>query len=351
MRLAPAEYTNSKGQHAVKETISLDLKKIEALTLDVLISNGADQPSAKAVAQTIVKAERDCALSHGLFRVPGYVAALRSGKVNGHANPTLVSKTPTVLACDAENAFTPRAHNVALPKLIEAAKTFGLAGLSLQRSHHFAALWPELETLSEAGLVGMTCVSYLPWVAPHGGQTPIFGTNPFGFSWPRPGLTPIVIDMATSAMAMGEVQIAAREGHEVPLGTGLSPKGEFTTEAAEIAKGVLLPFGGHKGSALALMIELLAGPLVGETFSYETQERDNGDGGPAQGGQFILAMSPDVFSDKDWAKQTAAFTQKFSAIKGARLPGAKRHAARKNPGPRQVNAELLAHIKSLRVAP
>jgi len=90
--------------------------------------------------------------------------------------------------------------------------------------------------------------------------------------------------MATAAMAMSEIQIAAREGHEVPLGTGLSPEGELTTDAAEIAKGVLLPFGGHKGSALSLMIELLSGPMVGETFSFETLERDNGDGGPAQGG-------------------------------------------------------------------
>ncbi|MFK7755261.1 MAG: Ldh family oxidoreductase, partial [Sedimentitalea sp.] len=168
-----------------------------------------------------------------------------------------------------------------------------------------------------------------------------------GFAWPRRDASPIVIDMATASMAMGEVQIAARDGHDVPLGTGLSASGELTTDAAEIAAGVLLPFGGHKGSAMALMVELLSGPMVGETFSYETKERDNGDGGPAQGGQFILAMSPDVFSDPGWDTQTEGFVDRYSEIDGARLPGARRHAMRGTAGPRQVNSDLLDKIKSL----
>ena len=291
------------------ETVEVSLDEIPALTRAVLMAQGADTENAAEVTETVVRAERDRAPAHGLFRVPGYFAALKSGKVDATARPSLPAKTAAGLQCDGRNAFAPMTHKVGLPKLIEAARTLGIAGLSIQRSHHFAALWPEIETVAEAGLIGMTCVSYLPWVAPHGGRTPIFGTNPFGFAWPRPGETPIVIDMATAAMAMGEVQIAAREGHAVPLGTGLSPTGELTTDAAEIAKGVLLPFGGHKGSALALMVELLAGPMVGEAFSYETQERDNADGGPAQGGQFILALSPDVFSDKDWARQTEDFVK------------------------------------------
>jgi len=329
------------------DTIDLELDQIATLTRDVLIANGADDANADAVAETVTRAERDGALSHGLFRVPGYVAALKSGKVDGTARPELEAKTPVVMTCDAGNAFAPMAHRACLPHLIETAKTFGLCGVSIRRSHHFAALWPEIETIAEAGLVGITCVSYLPWVAPHGGRKPIFGTNPFGFSWPRKDAPPIVIDMATAFMAMGEVQIAAREGHDVPLGTGLSAAGELTTNAAEIADGVLLPFGGHKGSALALMVELLSGPMVGETFSYETQERDNGDGGPAQGGQFILAMSPDVFSQDGWDSQTARFIEHYSAIEGARLPGARRHMMRDTSGPRQVNRALIDTIKAL----
>jgi delta1-piperideine-2-carboxylate reductase len=99
---------------------------------------------------------------------------------------------------------------------------------------------------------------------------------------------------------------------------------------------------------IALMIELLSGPLVGETFSYESKERDNGDGGPVQGGQFILAISPKILSGKDTSDQTEEFLNKYTAIDGVRIPGARRHNNRKDTGPREVNSALIATITLLR---
>jgi delta1-piperideine-2-carboxylate reductase len=329
-------------------SIDLSLAEIYELAKTTLLNHGANEENANAIANTVTIAERDGAISHGLFRIPGYITGLQSKKVDGTAKPEIEEVTPIIFRCDAKNAYAPIAHHYSLPPLIEAAKKFGLAAVAIQHSHHFAALWPEVEKISEAGLVGLTTVSYLPWVAPAGGQTPIFGTNPMGFAWPRAGKNPVVIDMATSSMAMGEVMIAARDGHEVPLGTGLSSSGELTTDPAEIAKGVLLPFGGHKGSALALMVELLSGPLIGDTFSYETQESDNAEEGPARGGQFILAMSPDILSGKNCSEQTERFFQKYEAIEGARLPGARRHKNRENKGSRAINAELVKTIVQLR---
>ena len=328
-------------------TIDLSLEEIFMLAKTTLMKYGANEENAEAVSNTVAMAERDGSISHGLFRIPGYVTALQSNKVDGAAKPDIKEVTPIVFRCDAKNGFAPIAHKYSLTPLIAAAKKFGLAAVAIQRSHHFAALWPEVEQIADAGLVGLTSVSYMPWVAPAGGKTPIFGTNPMGFAWPRPGKNSVVIDMATSSMAMGEVQIAARDGHEVPLGTGLSAAGELTTNAAEIARGVLLPFGGHKGSAIALMIELLSGPLVGETFSYETEERDNGDGGPAQGGQFILAMSPEILSGKDCTDQTERFFKRYEAIDGTRLPGVRRHKNRENTGPRAVNSDLVEKITQI----
>jgi delta1-piperideine-2-carboxylate reductase len=331
-----------------KSTINLSLSEIYELAKTTLLNNGANNENADAIANTVTMAERDGAISHGLFRLPGYITGLKSKKVNGTAKPEIEEITPIIFRCDAKNSYAPIAHQYCLPPLIDAAKKFGIAAVAIQHCHHFAALWPEVEKISEAGLVGLTTVSYLPWVAPAGGKTPIFGTNPMGFSWPRAGKNPVVIDMATSSMAMGDVMIAARDGHEVPIGTGLSASGELTTNAAEIAKGVLLPFGGHKGSAIALMVELLSGPLVGETFSYETQESDNADEGPARGGQFILAISPDILSGKNCTDQTERFFEKYDAINGTRLPGAKRHKNRENEGPRAVNADLVKTVKQLR---
>jgi delta1-piperideine-2-carboxylate reductase len=231
--------------------------------------------------------------------------------------------------------------------LAEAAKTYGVAVMAVTHAHHFAALSPEVEKLAAEGLIGMACVNYVPVVAPAGGTTPIFGTNPLAIAWPRPGRDPVVLDMATSAMSRGEVTIAARDRRHVPLGTGLDAKGKPTTNPDEILKGVMLPFGGHKGSGLALMVELLAAAAVGERFSFETAAEDNKDGGPPRGGEFVLAMSPELMAGPGWAAHAEGFFAQFDAIEGARLPGARRMKNRKDHGPRKVDAGLVEKIKGL----
>ena len=154
--------------------------------------------------------------------------------------------------------------------------------------------------------------------------------------------------MATASMAMGEVQVAKREGHKVPLGTGLTKDGKETTDPGEIADGgVLLPFGGYKGSAIAMMVELMAGALVGDNFSFETAAKDNKDGGPPSGGEFILAISPDKITGSDWGKHADQFFNKMKSMDGVRLPGERRHKNRLDKGPRQINTDLINKIKGL----
>ncbi|WP_261843226.1 Ldh family oxidoreductase [Aliamphritea ceti] len=326
---------------------TLTLDEIYQLAYQSLRQAGADDANASAVATTVTHAERDGSASHGLFRIPGYLKSLLSGKVNGQANPQPEQVTPAILRCNGDHGYAPLALKRSVPALAEAAKTYGIAALTLTHSYHFAALWPEVEALAEHDLMGFSCVSYKPVVAPAGGNEAIFGTNPIAFAWPRPGHSPLVYDMATAAMAQGEVQIAARDGHSVPLGTGLGPDGELTTDPQEILKGVLLPFGGHKGSAIAMMVELMAGPLVGESLSFETAERDTVDGGPPQGGQFLLAVSPKVLGGDNWANQAEGLFDKLEAMEGVRLPGQRRHTLRQDQGSREVNDSLLEDIRQL----
>lgn len=328
-------------------TVQLTLDEIYQLAFDCLTKAGADQANADAVADTVKRAERDGSVSHGLFRIPGYVATLNSGKVNGKANPQPEQVTPALVRCHGENGHAPLAIARSVEMLAKSAQTCGIAALSLTHSHHFAALWPETEALAERGLVGFACVSYTPMVAPAGGTEALFGTNPISFAWPRPGKVPLVVDMATAAMAMGEVQIAARDGHSVPMGTGLGPNGELTEDPKEILKGVLLPFGAHKGSAISMMVELMAGPMVGEGFSFEAGEGDNGDGGPPQGGEFILAIDPKVMGGDNWAEHAEKLFERLEAIDGIRLPGQRRHKLRKDTGPRAVNTELVEKLRAL----
>lgn len=329
-------------------TTELTLDEIYNLARAALMGAGSSREMADNVGDTVMRAERDGSLSHGLFRIPGYVASLKSGKVNANADPRVESITPVVLRCDADHGYAPLAHARSLPPLIAAARQYGIAMLSIVRSHHFAALWPETEALAESGLAGFTCVNYMPMVAPFGATEKLYGSNPVSFAWPRPGRTPVVFDMATAAMAMGDVQIAARDNHEVPMGTGLNKEGEMTTDPKEILEGMLLPFGGYKGSHISMMVELLAGPLVGETVSYETGRLDNDDGGPPGGGQFVLALSPDITSGSgDWAAAADAFFEKLGSYENVRLPGERRHRNRQDTGPRSVNAELVDKIRQL----
>jgi len=329
-------------------TISISLDEIYDLAKKTLLFNGCDEENASILSDTIMRAERDGSLSHGLFRLPAYVASLKSGKVNGKARPEVKKISPSVIKVLGNSALAPMVLKVGLPELIKLAKETGVAVLAITNSHHMAAMWPETEAIAESGLVGFACTSYKPMVAPAGAKKALFGTNPISFAWPRPGKTPVVYDMATAAMAMGEVMVAARDGHTVPLGTGLNKDGKETTDPKEISKGgVLLPFGGYKGSAIAMMVELLAGALVGENFSYETAAKDNKDGGPPSGGEFILAISPEKIAGPDWEKHSDEFFKKMQSMDGVRLPGERRHKNRLDKGPRKINKELIEKIKKL----
>jgi len=330
------------------KTISLSLDEIYELANKTLLANECNEENANILSETIMKAERDGSLSHGLFRLPAYVAGLKSGKINGKARPDVKKISPSVIKVEGNNCLAPMVLDKSIPELVKAAKDNGIAVLAITNSHHMAAMWPETEMIAEKGLVAFACTSYKPAVAPAGATKPLFGTNPISFAWPRPGKTPVVYDMATASMAMGEVQVAKREGHKVPLGTGLNKEGKETTNPGEIADGgVLLPFGGYKGSSIAMMVELLAGALVGDNFSYETAAKDNTDGGPPSGGEFILAISPDKLSENNWNKHSDEFFNKMKSMEGVRLPGERRHKNRLDKGPRNINEELVNKIKSL----
>ena len=177
-------------------TTDLTLDEIHALAHDAMTANGCDAANAGALADIVMRAERDGSHSHGLFRIPGYVKALKSGKVDGTASPTVTRKTPAVINCEGHGCFAPLAQATALPVLAEAAQEIGIAALSLTGIHHFAALWPETEYLADRGLVGIACTAYMPMVAPVGTSTKLFGTNPISFAWPRPGHDPVWMLMA-----------------------------------------------------------------------------------------------------------------------------------------------------------
>lgn len=327
-------------------TIALTLDEIHDLARSCLLATGCDDANAAAAARTIAAAERDGAVSHGLFRLPGYLASLRSGKVNGSARPSETTLTPAAIRLDGDRGFAPLAIEYGIPLLADAARTSGVAVLLIRNSFHFAALWPEVEALAAQNLVGLACTVHTPMVAPFGAAKAFFSTNPVSFAYPRPGHDPYVFDMATAAKARGDIGIAARDGHDVPPGTGLDADGNPTNSAKAIHDGgVILPFGGYKGSAIATMIELLAAGLVGDYFSYEAALADNADGGPAIGGEFVLAMAPEVLAGPGWAEHSDAFLSELESLPGVRMPSQRRFTQRRTNLPVDVDRSLVDSLR------
>jgi delta1-piperideine-2-carboxylate reductase len=333
-------------QDGLMSDVELTVSEIYELVEAVLRNNGCNADNAAAVARTVSAAERDGAESHGLFRVPGYVIALRNGRVNGEAEPLVRRPTPAFVQVDACGGFSPLALERGIPALAEAARELGIAVMTVIDSYHFAALWPEVEAIADEGLAGIACVNYASVMAPHGGDRAIFGTNPLAYAWPRPEGSPVVADMATSAMARGELMLARRAGHAVPPGNGLGPDGQPSTDPAEILKGVQLPFGGHKGSAIALLVELLAASATGEVFSDEVAEEVS-DGGPPRGGELLIALSLEVLGGDGAKERTGAFLDRLLSIPGVRLPGSRRHRQRVDTGPRRLDAALVDKVRAL----
>ena len=154
-------------------TTSLELNKIYDLAFNALKKHGCDDFNAESVATTVTHAERDGSVSHGLFRIPGYIASLQSKKVNGVSRPINTFLTQNAIRVEGDYGFAPVAIKVGLPDLVKTTNKHGVGVLTITNTHHFAALWHETEALAENDLIGIACTAYKPSVAPAGAKKAI----------------------------------------------------------------------------------------------------------------------------------------------------------------------------------
>lgn len=331
----------------------LSLADAHALAHDILTANGFAPSHAEAIAATVVAGQRDGCASHGLYRLLGCVATLKAGKVSPDAIPDVIDQAPSIVRVDAGGAFSQLGFQAGLPLAIDKARANGLAALAVNRCVHFSALWIEIEQITEAGLVGIACNPTQAYVAPAGGSRPLLGTNPIAFGWPRSGAQPFVFDFATSAIARGDIELHRREGRAIPEGWGVDAEGQMSTDPAVVLnQGAMLTFGGHKGSALSVMIELIAGPLIGDLTSAESSIHDAGAGALPYHGELILLLDPKRFLGEEAEQHLRRSEALFEAMQeqGARLPSQRRYEAREksvSSGLIAVPDELLADLNAL----
>lgn len=301
------------------------------LVFRIFQHNGMSAENAAIIARNCVGAERDGALSHGLFRVDGYVSDLRSGWVDGRARPEVDAESiPAVVMVDARNGFAQVALEYAKPHAIEKTRRNGVCIISIRDSHHFAALWPDVEPFAREGLVALAFANSIARVVPWGGRVPVYGTNPMALGVPREGDDPLVFDQASSAVAFGEVLMAAQSGEAVPLGIGVDRGGAPTTDPSTIINGgALLPFGGHKGSSIAMMVEILCAALTGGSMSYEVDlSRYRGAQTPRTG-ELLILIHPRSTGARSFTERIEALVRKIKESGQSRLPSERRYRNRR----------------------
>jgi LDH2 family malate/lactate/ureidoglycolate dehydrogenase len=310
--------------------VAMSLDELRAVARSKLREVGLSDAHVTAVAETMVAGERDGCASHGIYRLLVAARSVAAGVVVPDAVPVVHQPAAGLVKVDGRGGFAQLPFDMGLPLLVESARTNGIAALAVTNAVHFAALWPEVEAVVAHGLVALAMTPSHAWVAPAGGTRPLFGTNPIAFGWPRPDGAPFVFDFATSAVARGEIELKRRAGAPVPEDWGYDAQGRPTTDPAAVLDGAMRTFGGHKGSALAAMVELMAGPLIGDMTSAESLRLDDGRGGSPIGGELVIAIDPALLMGPDPAGRLAAAEALFDGIvgQGARLPSARRHAAR-----------------------
>lgn len=330
-------------------TTRLSLPEIHALIAAALIRSRTSAENAASVAAALVAAEAAGQGGHGLRRVVSYCAQAASGKVDGFAVPDVTRTAPGALSVDAGFGFAYPALDKVTAALPDIASEQGVALATIVRSHHCGVMGTLVEQFADAGLIALMLANTPGGIAPWGGKTPLFGTNPIAFAAPVSGDRPIVIDLSLSKVARGKIMAAKQKGKPIPQGWACDRDGNPTTDAAEALAGTMVPIGDAKGTALALMVELLAAGLSGANFAYQATSFFDGDGAPPGTGQFILVIDPARIGGAAASERFAELAARVAGDPGARLPGRRRQALRTEAQSQGIvaDAALIAEIEAI----
>lgn len=329
------------GKASLDDDMILSIDDAKQLVENALIANKTSQANAASVAAALVSAEIDGHNGHGLSRVNSYAAQARVGKIDGHATPTIEALSPSALRINGHLGFAYPAIDLAFEQLEPKAKKMGIAIAVVNRSHHFGQAGAHVERLANKGLIALALANTPKAMAFWGGHSPQMGTNPIAFACPSGAKTPpLVIDLALSIAARGKIIAAEQKGVDIPNDWALDASGNPTTKPDEALYGTLLPIGGAKGAALALMVEILVAGLSGSHFGWQASSFLD-DKGPAPNmGQLFIALEPNLLSNGAFPSQMAELLHTIDGEDGVRLPGTRR-----------LSHRVTAHQEGLKISP
>jgi uncharacterized oxidoreductase len=328
---------------------------LETMTA-VFRRHGVEPAEAALVAKELTEATFSGYESHGVGRVQTYLRALDEGTLRTGARLQILRETPAVALLDAGLGFGIRMALEAADLVLAKATNLGLGAASLRNCGDAARLAPYAERIAQAGCIGLVMANDAGSglvVAPHGGLQPLLSTNPIAVGIPLATGRPLVFDFATSQIAVGAARAATRRGATVPEDTLIGSNGEPVTNPEALFSGLaaLLPLGGRafgfKGTALGLLVEVLAGGLSGDGLSGDFPDRRG------RNALFLLAVDPAAFGDPaQFQADVAAFLARIRANQprpgwpAVHVPG--EHSAPPGPGQRvQILDALWAELIAL----
>lgn len=310
---------------------TLSLQDVHSLSKAALIGVGTTPEAASVVADSIMDAEAEGIRNVGLGYLPIYCRHVQVGRIVGDAVPVVTQTGKSALMADAGNGFCHPAYTVGEAAFYDLARDCGIAGFGINHSYVSGVIGWFVDRIARAGLIGLTFTNASAALAPAGGKTPLFGTNPIAFGVPRVGKPPLVIDQSSTATARINLVKKREAGEPIPTGWGLDANGDPCTDPAIVLdQGSMAPSGGYKGAAMALLVEIMAAGLTGANWSFEAANLGADAGGPPDIGQFFIAIDPVAFGGVGFAPRIEGLFQVILDQEGVRLPGDRRHEHRQH---------------------
>jgi len=286
----------------MEEFKRVKVEKLFELMKRLFLANGLPEQDAHTAADALISADIRGIDSHGASRMPYYISKLKNGTVNPKPNIRILNELPATALLDGDDGLGPVVAKKAMEIAIEKAKNVGAGLVSVRRSNHFGiAAYYSMMALKE-GMIGLAMTNAVSLVVPTFGAKAMLGTNPLSLAVPAGKLRPFVLDMATSAVPLGKIELAIKNNQKIPPGWLYDNTGEFTDDPTMILKGgALAPLGGtrelggHKGYGLAMMVDILSAILSDANYGAKQEGLMSMRKEPSNVGHFFMAIRVDGF--------------------------------------------------------
>lgn len=326
-------------------TIRLAISDLLSLCRTAALAAGASADAALSLARATTEAEAEGNRAVGLAHLPFYLDALKQGRIDGMAEPSIERPLPAVIHVDARGGTAHLGYDRAHDLLVQAARTCGIGLFAQKNAYTCGSLGTFARRLAAEGLVALAATNGPALMTVPGGRAPVYCTNPLAFAAPMADGDVLLIDQASSQTAYVKVREAAERGDTLPEGWAIDPDGRPTTDPDAALRGALLTFGGSRGANVALMVEVLSAGLTGASWSLDAPSITQGSRSPGTG-LLVIAIEPAAFGP-GFGDRLAGHARRLEAA-GVHVPGRAKAAALRRAASEDidVSAEAVSQVRS-----